>query len=585
MTQLYESRFERSLDAMTRELLARGAGTAAELWVFEPEPRRRLIERRLAATGVAARVRSAFKPLLHVFLEEVDREGLGEVEIAYPVHHSAAPNRFLLECYPLAGLLDGVASSFRASKGEDLYYELRLHYLDGRVDEMRVFAPNRLYVDHAGEEVLAPTGWLRLVSPGAAPEEHRVETEFERIFAETLRIAAAREWGDVEPFFDRLLVEVGLPADDTPLGFGEEVVSFREALHEDLYFSLLELFQKKTGRELGDRGIRPGMIVPDVRMSAEPSLSISIGEGAIDLPESPGLVPLAESRAPLSEASVHEELARIEGRAFEARSREGRVVKAVYRSGTDAAVMISGGQHANETTGVVGALRAARELARRPGAHFSVSPLENPDGYALHHALRAANPAHMHHAARYTAFGNDLEYHLDDALYERELREKARELTGALFHINLHGYPSHEWTRPLTGYVPRGFASWMLPHGFYLVMRHHPGWGERAARLVELVTWRLAAVPGLRAFTESQLQLYETHTGAKGFELVNGFPCDFTEDERTSIPLRLITEYPDETIGGEAFLRGHSAQMEAVLAAYEAFQVIMADEASKGSAS
>ncbi|MER8977170.1 M14 family zinc carboxypeptidase [Mesorhizobium sp. M0800] len=73
---------------------------------------------------------------------------------------------------------------------------------------------------------------------------------------------------------------------------------------------------------------------------------------------------------------------------FEAHSRSGRTVGARYRQGSDRAVIISGGQHANETTGIVGALRAARRLAERPSAHFVISPLENPDGYQLHWRLR-----------------------------------------------------------------------------------------------------------------------------------------------------------------------------------------------------
>ena len=57
----------------------------------------------------------------------------------------------------------------------------------------------------------------------------------------------------------------------------------------------------------------------------------------------------------------------------------------------------------------------------------------------------------MHHAARYTALGDDLEYRVKGALYEKEIRHKAREISQAQLHINLHGYPSHERTRPLSG--------------------------------------------------------------------------------------------------------------------------------------
>jgi len=121
----------------------------------------------------------------------------------------------------------------------------------------------------------------------------------------------------------------------------------------------------------------------------------------------------------------------------------------------------------------------------------------------------------------------------------------------------------------------------MLPHGFFLVLRHHAAWAERAERLIQSVTARLNAVPGLRSFTDEQLRLYSIHVGAGGFHLVNGFPCQFTVEETSTIPLRLITEYPDETIGGDAFIAGHTTQMETALAAYDAYQVLVAETDSK----
>ena len=45
-------------------------------------------------------------------------------------------------------------------------------------------------------------------------------------------------------------------------------------------------------------------------------------------------------------------------------------------------------------------------------------------------------------------------------------------------------------------------------------------------------------------------------------------------DDRHTVPLTLITEYPDETIYDDAFIAGHTAQMETVLAAYDAIQTI-----------
>ena len=78
-------------------------------------------------------------------------------------------------------------------------------------------------------------------------------------------------------------------------------------------------------------------------------------------------------------------------------------------------------------------------LAQQPEAHFALIPLENPDGYALHRELCAHAPRHMHHAARYTALGDDLEYRDAPPWYEREARHQALALSGADLHINLHG--------------------------------------------------------------------------------------------------------------------------------------------------
>ena len=103
----------------------------------------------------------------------------------------------------------------------------------------------------------------------------------------------------------------------------------------------------------------------------------------------------------------------------------------------------------------------------------------------------------MLHASRYSALGDDIAYRERAPFFERDGRHQAHAISGAQLHINLHGYPAHEWTRPLSGYLPRHFELWTIPKGFFLVLRHHPGWGERARRLIEGVTARLARnVPG-----------------------------------------------------------------------------------------
>ncbi|MGH8819278.1 MAG: peptidase M14, partial [Achromobacter pestifer] len=248
-------------------------------------------------------------------------------------------------------------------------------------------------------------------------------------------------------------------------------------------------------------------------------------------------------------------------------------VLGTYVRGPGPAVFISGAQHANETSGVVGALRAAQTLAAGGNAHFALIAAENPDGYALFNRLREHHPRHMLHASRYSALGDDIAYREHAPFFERDGRHQAHAISGAQLHINLHGYPAHEWTRPLSGYLPRNFELWTVPKGFFLVLRHHPGWGERARRLIEGVTARLARnVPGLVEFNARQLELFHAHALESGFDVLNGIPVQVTESDREELPLALISEFPDETVYGDRFVFAHTVQMETVLAATELYR-------------
>ena len=575
MTLILDRRFPRTLDALL-DRFGREAerGTRLQAWTFDDLSARRAAEARLAGFGVEARLRSAYKPLLHAFLEEVDLEGLAQVRVRYPVHpRAAAPNRFRLEAYPLAALVGTAAIHFAPAAATGLSYAVELAWTDGRRRAFEVFAPNRVHADPVGAPALSPTGWLQ-VGTGAPQDGDRLETEVEALFSAALAAVSAQDWPGQGPFFGELNLSATLPFAERRLAVAEETVSLQEALHEDLYFSLLEIFGARAGLARGDRGMRPGQIVPEIRRApGDPHLRIETRPLSREDPEGwEGAAEAAE--APLSAAAVRRALDAVGGEDFAARSLAGRIVPARHRRGRDRGMMISGGQHPNEPSGIAGALRAGARLAGRDGAHFTLSPLENPDGQALHLRLCRSNPSHMHHAARYTAAGDDLEYRDAADPGERAIRVEAVRRAEPLLHVNLHGYPAHEWTRPLTGYVPFGFALWTLPKGFFLILRHHADWEGRARALTERVTRRLAGVPGLLSFTERQLALYRAHTGEPGFEAVNGFPCLFTVDDRQAVPLTLITEYPDETIYGEAFRAAHEAQMETVLAAYDALQAM-----------
>lgn len=578
MTELLNERIPRTLDKLIKEWTQEDRpGARIEAWLFEDEGSRRGAELTLAQAGVTARIRSAYKPLVHAFLEEIDLAGLKRVVVRYPVHPLADRLRFLSEAYPLVALLDGVETFFE-SGDENLEYHVRAEYGDGRVTEHAIFAPNILRDNHLGLTDLNPTGWLKATNlpDGAADLDEPLETEIEQVFHKVMTAVMAYEWPVQEPFMETLAIDVTVPGIERPLPYGDEVISTREALHEDFYFSLLEFFKHKSGRALEDRSLQPGQIVPDIRAGdgdAHVRVTLRSYGWLKDPVRSEQDIEAADAAPSL--AQIRREMAALPGETFEGRSREGRPIHGLYRAGSRPAVLVTSGQHANETSAPVGSLRAMRRLLAKPETNIAYIPVENPDGYALHGMLCEGNPRHMHHAARYTALGNDLEFGREDAPYEIGARQKALAMSGAKLHVNLHGYPAHEWTRPFTGYLPRGFELWSIPKGFFLIMRHHPEWADTARALIEAVTKGLSAVPGLVEFNRRQIEICSIHSGGTTYGIINDIPCLFTADTRHPTPLTLITEFPDETIYGEAYRFAHTVQMATVIAAEEAFAALM----------
>ncbi|UTV30817.1 M14 family zinc carboxypeptidase [Photobacterium atrarenae] len=595
MSQIFTTTISSSLVALVEQLRdTRYHGCTVEAWVFSDRASRRAAEASLRAIGVQARIRSAYKPLLHFFLEDVLQDGLLEptapsesadsleaVEITYPVREHAEPKRFLLEAYPLAALIRCDNLTFTPVGGQQEYYTVTAHLVSGEVRRFQVFAPNHVHVSACETTYLSPTGWLRVDDrAGSLIRDEHFVTDYEKAFTTVMTQIQNHGWPAQGPYFEQLEIHVAVPACDEPMGYGHEVISLKEALHEDLYFSVQEWFKFREGKDLNARNSQPGQIIPLIDAAEGPDYAIEIRLGHHDAGyardaecDAPTLA-LDTIGAPLPVALVEQALADIPGQVIEASAYSGRTVRAKYHPGADKAVMISGGQHANETTGVVGALRAATVLAQQADAHFVISPLENPDGYALHQALIQDNPHHMHHAARYTALGDDLEYRTGEALYEKAIRRRAVEHSGAGLHLNLHGYPSHEWTRPLSGYVPAGFEMWTIPKGFFLIVRHRdtPEWTDYAERFIHELTLALGHLSEVLALNRFQTSLYQQHAGETGFRIINDFPCLISAVGEYDVPLQIITEYPDETIYGADFIAGHDVQSATVLAAYQIHQ-------------
>lgn len=583
---LLDLRLERTLDLWVQRFSQpEWRGRHVEGWLFEGQAGRRAAERQLAAVGVQARFHSAYKPLVQHFIDNVDCARLRAAHVRYPAAQVGPRQRFCLEAYPLAALLDKDALTLEPRADALPCYDVELQLQGGERIRQQVWAPNRSHGDATGATVLSPTGWLRVGTRAGAADllDSAVSTDYEQAFAQALQAVRSHPWPGQEPYFERLQLRVDLPGFEQPVAWAGETISTAEALHEDLYFSLLEFFQQHSGRALGDRRLQPGQIVPDVRLgAAAPRVHVSLqpfdaaAQDALAAAHQPQPAP-QEALDALGSAPAPGYIAQTmhawPGQRFSARTRQGRTVWGQYHRGRQRPVFISGGQHANETSGVVGALRAAQALLQQPDAHFALIALENPDGYALHRELCCQHGGHMHHAARYTALGDDVEYRESAPWFEREARQMALALSGARLHVNLHGYPAHEWTRPLSGYVPRGFEQWMCPKGFFLILRHHAGWEPPARALLAAVCARLRQVPGLAEYNARQRALYERHAGPLPFEVIDGIACMQTQTAHDA-PVTLVTEFPDETVSGDAFRFAHLVQMQTVLAAVQAWQDI-----------
>jgi hypothetical protein len=391
-------------------------------------------------------------------------------------------------------------------------------------------------------------------------------TEFEAAFDAVIAAVKGHGWPAATPFFETMEIEIATGGIERRLPWHDERISTREALHEDLYFSLLELFQQIGGRPLGARDFQPGQIVPLISAaSGDTRVRVRLVPHRAAVPRGQEPERLELASRPLLAAEIARHLDALGGEAFGTESVQGRKVAGRLFRGAGPGIVVTAGQHANETSGVVGALRAAGRLVRRMGMNFAVLPLENPDGYALHHRLRAENPCHMHHAARFTALGDDLEHRAADAPLERAARLEAFAATEARLHINLHGYPAHEWTRPLTGYLPTGYGAYALPRGFFLILRHRPGLAAQAHTFLQALTAKLIADPALAALNAEQIAAYQAHLGPVADPIYHGIICEVGENTRMVPPYTLVTEFPDETIYGDAFRLAHTTQMLTVL--------------------
>jgi len=141
----------------------------------------------------------------------------------------------------------------------------------------------------------------------------------------------------------------------------------------------------------------------------------------------------------------------------------------------------NGRQHANEVCSTNYILKFA-ELAAKNDEYrsflkkinFVFHPMENPDGAELAYKLQKLTPFHSLHAGRYSTLGIDIGHQVNadhPILPEAKVRKNLYDRWLPDIHLNLHGYPSHEWVQPFSDYTPFLFRDYWVPRGWFVYYR------------------------------------------------------------------------------------------------------------------
>ena len=140
-------------------------------------------------------------------------------------------------------------------------------------------------------------------------------------------------------------------------------------------------------------------------------------------------------------------------------------------------ILMMGRQHANEVSSTSHILRLAELLATDPSytsilkkVNFVLCPVMNPDGAAMAYELQKLTPTHMLHAGRYSALGMDVSSRTGGLLPEAEVEGRLWRQWLPDIYLNPHGYPSHEWVQPFSGYVSPAFRAYWSSRGWYTMI-------------------------------------------------------------------------------------------------------------------
>lgn len=294
--------------------LDNGASGIIELRVSEsPKVREQIkhqIENELSAKSIDPEsfeivVLSAYKQgfswLYDCILPKIRESEIGEIAITYHTLKESdeirwqtvnANTRWLQEIFPidtvLARELDIPASiiTFHRQVEKDPIYTVRVTDPNGTLILEESFDPKyviRPFYDlfPEYESVRVTTGWISVRSGDRVVLDRRIKTDPE-IFWDHMQTDTYRKIIDYvmdvqngkpsvlnAPYFDELKVELTLSEPNYRLGIDQEVISSTEALHEDILFHTLALFNQIGGR-YGVGGLPyPGRVLPLLKSSVD----------------------------------------------------------------------------------------------------------------------------------------------------------------------------------------------------------------------------------------------------------------------------------------------------------------------------
>jgi hypothetical protein len=139
-----------------------------------------------------------------------------------------------------------------------------------------------------------------------------------------------------------------------------------------------------------------------------------------------------------------------------------------------------------------------REFLKK--ANVVINPMENVDGVVILEEMLKLTPTDKLHAGRYNSAGREYydEYFKAETPFgEAKVKPGIWERWLPDICIDDHGFPSHEWEQPFSGYAPFRFREWWIPRAlfyFYLPHLEERRRPSRRENSVVLKNWMIKAI-------------------------------------------------------------------------------------------